>query len=43
MDWETKMFDTGVVHHGILIHDPAVADALELFCRYLGIKAVRAE
>ena len=40
-DWETKMFDNGVVHHGVIIHDEVVADALEMFCYYLGIKAVR--
>jgi L-fucose isomerase-like protein len=40
-DWEDKMIETGVIHHGVLIHDPKVADALELFCKYLGIQAVR--
>jgi L-fucose isomerase-like protein len=40
-DWESKMVEHGIIHHGSLIHDPKVADALELFCRYLGIKAVR--
>ena len=40
-DWETKMVEHGVIHHGTLIHDPKVADALELFCKYLGIRAVR--
>lgn len=40
-DWETKMFENGVVHHGVIIHDEVVADALEMFCYYLGIKAVR--
>ena len=43
MDWETKMFEAGIVHHGVIMHDPAVADAMELFCRFLGIKAVRGE
>lgn len=40
-DWEQKMIDTGVVHHGVLIHDAKVADALEMFCNFLGIEAVR--
>jgi len=41
MDWENKMCEHGIIHHGTLIHDPKVADALEMFCKYLGIKAVR--
>lgn len=40
-DWENKMIDNGIIHHGTLIHDPKVADALEMFCLFLGIKAVR--
>jgi L-fucose isomerase-like protein len=40
-DWEKKMVDCGVVHHGTLIHDAKVADALELFCKFTGIAAVR--
>lgn len=40
-DWETKMIETGVVHHGVLIHDPKVADALEMFCKFMGIVPVR--
>ncbi len=40
-DWEQKMVDTGVIHHGALIHDEKVADALEMFCRFLDIEAVR--
>jgi L-fucose isomerase-like protein len=40
-DWETKMIDNGIIHHGVLIHDPKVADALELFCLFLGITSVR--
>ena len=40
-DWENKMIENGIIHHGTLIHDPKVADALEMFCRYLDIKAVR--
>lgn len=42
-DWERKMVDIGVIHHGVLIRDPKVADAVELFCKYAGIRAVRAE
>jgi L-fucose isomerase-like protein len=40
-DWEMKMVESGVVHHGTLIHDDKVADALGLFCKFLGINAVR--
>ncbi|MBR2572572.1 MAG: hypothetical protein IKE30_10715 [Clostridia bacterium] len=40
-DWEQKMIETGVVHHGVLIHDPVVADALAMFCKFLNIQAVR--
>jgi L-fucose isomerase-like protein len=40
-DWEDKMVEHGVIHHGVLIHDPRVSDALELFCKYLGIQSVR--
>jgi L-fucose isomerase-like protein len=40
-DWETKMVENGVIHHGTLIHDKKVADALGMFCKFLGIKAVR--
>jgi L-fucose isomerase-like protein len=40
-DWESKMIEHGIIHHGVLIHDPRVADALELFCKFQGIKAVR--
>jgi hypothetical protein len=40
-DWENKMIENGIIHHGTLIHDPKVADALEMFCKFLGIKAVR--
>ncbi len=40
-DWEAKMIEHGIIHHGVLIHDPKVADALELFCRYQDITAVR--
>ena len=39
-DWETKMVEAGVIHHGVLIRDEKVADAIELFCKYAGIKAV---
>jgi len=40
-DWEIKMTTHGVIHHGTLIHDPMVADVLEMFCTFLGIEAVR--
>jgi len=40
-DWEDKMVENGIIHHGTLIHDPKVADALAMFCKFLGIKAVR--
>lgn len=40
-DWEQKMVDTGVIHHGTLIHDEKVADALEMFCKFMNIEAVR--
>lgn len=40
-DWEDKMIECGAIHHGVLIHDPEVADALEMFCKFLGIRAVR--
>jgi L-fucose isomerase-like protein len=40
-DWENKMIENGIIHHGTLIHDPEVAAALEMFCYFLGIKAVR--
>ena len=41
--WEQKMIDTGVVHHGVLIHDEKVAEALVMFCKFLGIEPVTAE
>jgi len=41
MDWEQKMVEHGIIHHGVLIHDPAVADALETFCKFNGIEVVR--
>ena len=40
-DWEKKMVDCGVIHHGALIHDEKVADALEMFCKFMNIEAVR--
>lgn len=42
-DWETKMIDAGVTHHGVMIYDSKVADALELFCKFMGIRVVRAD
>jgi len=41
MDWEQKMVEHGIIHHGVLIHDPEVADALESFCTFNGIEVVR--
>ena len=40
-DWEQKMIEVGCVHHGVLIHDAKVADALAMFCKFMGIEAVR--
>jgi L-fucose isomerase-like protein len=40
-DWEDKMIETGIIHHGVLIHDPKVADAMEMFCKFTGIRAVK--
>lgn len=40
-DWEQKLVENGFIHHAVLIHDPEVADALELFCKFLNIQAVR--
>lgn len=42
-DWENKMAENGIIHHGVLIHDQKVADALEIFCKFLNIKAIRGE
>lgn len=40
-DWEDKLVHSGMCHHATLIRDPKVADALELFCKFLGIDAVK--
>ncbi len=40
-DWETKMVENGIIHHGVLIHDAAVADGLESFCKFNGIRVLR--
>lgn len=40
MDWERKMIEHGIIHHGVLIHDPEAADALASFCRFNGIQVV---
>jgi L-fucose isomerase-like protein len=40
-DWEDKMIETGIIHHGVLIHDPKVADAMEMFCKFSGIRAIK--
>ena len=42
-DWERKMTENGIVHHGVLIRDEGAADALEMFCKFAGIRCVRAE
>ena len=38
--WEDRLIEAGVIHHGCLIHDPKVAEALEMFCYFLDIKVV---
>jgi len=40
-DWEEKLVANGFIHHATLIHEAAVAEALELFCKFLDINAVR--
>jgi len=40
VDWERKMVEHGIVHHGVLIHDPDVANALMSFCKFNGIEVV---
>jgi len=40
-DWEEKMIQAGIIHHGVLIHDSKVAEALEMFCFFLDIKVYR--
>jgi len=40
-DWEDKMIETGAIHHGVLIYDTKVADALAMFCKFMDINAVR--
>ena len=35
------MIETGVVHHGVLIYDEKVADALEMFCKFMNINGVK--
>jgi len=41
MDWEQKMVEHGIIHHGVLIHDLEAADALESFCYFNDIKVVK--
>ena len=41
MDWEQKMVEHGIIHHGVLIHDPDVAAALESFCYFNDIAVVK--
>jgi len=33
--WEDRLIEAGGIHHGCLIHDPSVAEALEMFCYFL--------
>ena len=40
--WETKMIENGLPHHGVMLYDEQAADALEMFCKFMGIRAVRA-
>ena len=40
-DWEKKLVECGVYQHGVLIHDPKVAKAMDWFCTFAGIKAVQ--
>jgi len=40
-DWESKMVENGIIHHGVLLPDPLVADALESFCKFNRIKVVK--
>ena len=42
-DWEKKMVACGIIHHGTLIYDPAAADALKIFCKFMDIDYVRGE
>jgi L-fucose isomerase-like protein len=42
-DWETKMVENGIIHHGVLLRDAQAADVLELFCKFAGIRVVRAQ
>jgi L-fucose isomerase-like protein len=39
VDWENKMIEAGCVHHGTLIYDTKVAEALKLFCKFMDIHA----
>jgi L-fucose isomerase-like protein len=38
--WEDRLIEAGGIHHGCLIHDPYVAEAMEMFCYFLGINVV---
>jgi hypothetical protein len=42
LEWERVMVEKGIIHHGVLIHDPEVGPALESFCEFLGIEVIRA-
>ena len=41
--WEDRLIEAGAIHHGCLIHDPRVSEALEVFCEFLGIDVVRGD
>lgn len=40
-DWENKMIENGIIHHGVLIYDAKVIEVLDIFCKFLGIKTVK--
>ena len=42
LDWERLMVENGIVHHGVLIHDPRAAEALRWFCYFNNIRVVNA-
>lgn len=39
-DWERKMVENGIIHHGVLIHDPEVGPALASFCHFMDIEVI---
>jgi hypothetical protein len=38
--WEDRLIEAGGIHHGCLIHDQHVAEAMEMFCYFLGINVI---